>query len=45
MRKIRLDAKKTVGVSGSGRRIGSEKTGITEKELVEPPKGKPAKQK
>jgi len=41
MRKIKLDARKTVGVSGSGRRIGSEKTGTTEKELVEAPTRKP----
>ena len=41
MRKIRLDAKKTVGVSDSGRRVGSEKTGTTEKELVEAPTRQP----
>jgi len=45
MRKINLDAKKTVGVSGSGRRVGSEKTGNPEKEPVASPTVKPAGQK
>jgi len=43
MRTIDLDAKKIVGVSSRGWRIGSEKTGTTEKELVEAPTRKPAK--
>ena len=45
MKRIALASKKLLGRSESGQQIGSEKTGATEKELVEAPKGKPAKQK
>ena len=45
MNRIALASKKLLGRSESGRQIGSEKTGVTEKELVEAPKGKPTKQK